>query len=504
MKKTIFLSILILTSLSNLAQGIQDALRYSSNNNLGTARFTALSGAFGALGGDLSALSVNPAGSSVFINNHAGFSFSVNSSNNATNYFNTATDNSFTDFNITNAGAVFVFDNYNENSPWKEFTIGLNYNINNTYDNDIFYRGTSNTSTGNFFLERAQGLPLDLLQLQVGENIGDLYTFLGEREGTAAQYAFLGYQGFLFNPVEELPTNTNYVSNFGSGNYNQSYDTQSTGYSGKYTFNLSTQFKDNLYLGVNLNSYSIDYFENSSVFETNNNANSNIREIFFEESLAVIGSGFSAQIGAIAKLNEGLRLGFNYTTPTWYNINEETTQFLETVRIENNQSILTTVNPRIINVFETYRLRTPGEINLNSAYVFGKKGLISFDYGFQDFSSTRFRPGSSVFFANQNNLIEDNLQGSSSYRLGGEYRIENFSLRGGLSLQESPYKDKNIVSNRNGFSLGLGYTTGIYNFDFAYAYSNQEQNGTFNNTQQAPVNLLKDQSNFVFTFSINL
>jgi len=41
-------------------------LRYSTGETEGTARFKSMSGAFGALGGDMSAVSINPAGSAIF------------------------------------------------------------------------------------------------------------------------------------------------------------------------------------------------------------------------------------------------------------------------------------------------------------------------------------------------------------------------------------------------------------------------------------------------------
>ena len=47
------------------AQDITDALRYSQQDILGTARYRGMSGALGALGGDLSALQINPAGSAI-------------------------------------------------------------------------------------------------------------------------------------------------------------------------------------------------------------------------------------------------------------------------------------------------------------------------------------------------------------------------------------------------------------------------------------------------------
>ena len=57
------------------SQNISDGLNYSSNSLDGTARFNSMSGAFGALGGDLSAIAINPAGSAVFNNGHFSISF---------------------------------------------------------------------------------------------------------------------------------------------------------------------------------------------------------------------------------------------------------------------------------------------------------------------------------------------------------------------------------------------------------------------------------------------
>ena len=54
--KKIFLSLLIGSSIVSIVQETttQDALRYAVNNLTGTARFRGMSGAFGAVGGDLS------------------------------------------------------------------------------------------------------------------------------------------------------------------------------------------------------------------------------------------------------------------------------------------------------------------------------------------------------------------------------------------------------------------------------------------------------------------
>ena len=77
MKKILtFTFLAIITFFDLKAQDLTDAFRYSHTNLKGTARFQAMSGAFGALGGDISAISINPASSAVFLNSAATLTFS--------------------------------------------------------------------------------------------------------------------------------------------------------------------------------------------------------------------------------------------------------------------------------------------------------------------------------------------------------------------------------------------------------------------------------------------
>ncbi len=76
MKKIFFLIISGLTFSLSHSQEVSDAVRYAQDNLTGTARFRAMSGAFGAVGGDLSSLSVNPAGAAIFSNNQFGITLS--------------------------------------------------------------------------------------------------------------------------------------------------------------------------------------------------------------------------------------------------------------------------------------------------------------------------------------------------------------------------------------------------------------------------------------------
>lgn len=92
--------------------------------------------------------------------------------------------------------------------------------------------------------------------------------------------------------------------------------------------------------------------------------------------------------------------------------------------------------------------------------MFGQDGLISLDYSYQDMSKAELRPTSDPSFAAENDFIASTLGAVNSYRLGGEYRIEQVSLRAGYRFEESPYENSDFVGDLNGFSAGIGYNFG--------------------------------------------
>ena len=67
---------------------LQEILNISIDKPNGTARFESMGGAFGALGGDLSAINVNPASSSVFNDNEYGLTLGSEKKSNKSLLFN--------------------------------------------------------------------------------------------------------------------------------------------------------------------------------------------------------------------------------------------------------------------------------------------------------------------------------------------------------------------------------------------------------------------------------
>jgi hypothetical protein len=503
MKKLLILFISVLSMSTLNAQDISDALRYSNGDLQGTARFRAMSGAFGALGGDLSALSINPAGSAIFNRSYASLSISNLKNNTKTNYFGGLNSNSNSSFDFNQVGAVFVFNNMDDKSPWGKFTLGLSYEQLQNYDDNFFASGTNTRSIDSYFLGYAQGLRLDEISAFDDESITEAYGDIGAVFGFANQQGFLGYESYILEPETDEDTNTVYTSNIAPGSFYQEYSYAATGYNGKFGVNGAIQYDENIYLGLNLNSHFINYERSTFLYETNSNVGSLVNEVGFENNLSTVGSGFSFQLGTIAKVNESLRIGFAYDSPIWYTLSEETTQYLSTVRNDAGTNVTTTLNPQIVNIFPDYKLQTPSKITGSAALVLGKQGLISFDYSRKDYSKTKFKPETDSHFNIQNMIISNTLKAANSYKIGGELRFDQLSLRGGYRFEESPYQDTTFYGDLTGYSLGLGYNFGGTTIDLAYQNSERKLNYQLYNiglTDSAKLNT----DNSLVTLTLNL
>ncbi len=507
MKKLSFLFIGIFSMSVIYAQDISDALRYSQNEIQGTARFRALSGAFGALGGDMSAVSANPAGSAVFSQSHASFTLSNLDTENNTQYFNGLGTSNESNFDINQGGAVFVFANRNSNSPWKKFTLGIAYERTNNFDDNWFAFGTNTNDDGQFsnsiasyFYDYADGVRLDEISALPGESLSDAYRDIGAIYGFANQQAFLGFESFILEPDDiNNDANTFYSSNVSPGNFDHDYSYLATGFNGKITFNLATQYEDNLYLGLNLNSHFIDYERSTLLFEDNANAGSRVDFVEFENNLFTRGNGFSFQLGGILKLSNEFRVGLTYDSPIWYNIEEETSQYLATDGLDGFAEI----NPQVVNIYPSYRLQTPSKVTGSLAYVFAKQGLISFDYSIKDYSKTEFRPNAD--FTTLNNDISNILTSAATYKIGGEYKVKQISFRGGYRFEESPYVNGFTIGDLTGYSLGLGYNFGNTRLDVTYdSWNRTDETPLYNVGLIDTATIDRTNSNLTLSLSFNI
>ena len=236
---------------------------------------------------------------------------------------------------------------------------------------------------------------------------------------------------------------------------------------------------------MNLNSHFTDFVQSSSFYEYNNNTltiDDTVRSLRFDNNLYTYGTGFSFQIGAIAKVTNEIRLGLAYESPTWYTLNDEFSQKL--VAVSGNISgelPPDVIDPNLINYYSPYDLSTPSKFTGSFAYIFGKTGLISIDYSLKDYGSTKFQPENDPYFRNLNSEMNSILASSGELRIGAEYKVKALSLRGGYRFEGSPYKNGTTIGDLNSFSGGFGYNFGVFKLDVSYTYGDRtSQQGFFN------------------------
>ena len=451
-----FFIIFIFLSLIINGQNLNEILSISIDNPSGTARFESMGGAFGSLGGDLSSININPAGGAVFINNEYGFTMSGKNTKNNTLFFNNNEENKTFKFSINQGGGVWVLKNYGEGKI-NQISIGINVQINNSFK-DVFDSKGKNikNSIDQFFLNNSLGYNVADLSVGSNESTASVYKYLGENYGYSAQQAFLGYQSYILSYDDDSKSFYSLVD-FSDG-VDQHYSSVSKGSNIKYNYNLSVQYKENYYFGINVNMHSIYKSNFLRHFENNFSKESAIKNITFENSLVTQGEGISVQLGTIVKFNS-FRLGLSYQSPTWYSLWDETYQYIETNSqdLEGN-TFKDEIDPRVTNRYPEYKITSPSAITASTAFIFGKTGLISLDIVSKDYSEIKLKPTKD--FSYNNNKIKTKLTNSLDFRLGTEFRIQKISLRSGYQFYTSPYKDSTIMEDYSTLAFGFGYDFG--------------------------------------------
>ena len=110
--KKILLFVASIFVLGNIqAQDPGDALRFSSYGLNGTANFISKAGAIGALGGDFTAASYNPAGLGIYSTSELSISMGYYGGFTGSEYNGNKLSDSRSNFNFGNIGALFNFKN---------------------------------------------------------------------------------------------------------------------------------------------------------------------------------------------------------------------------------------------------------------------------------------------------------------------------------------------------------------------------------------------------------
>lgn len=463
MKKYIVLANLMVSSLFVLAQSEFDALKYSKTDITGTARFIGMSGAFGALGGDMSAINVNPAGIGVYRSSE--LSLSPNLQMDATKASLAGTDASASKINVLMNGFGYVgsFRTYDE-SAISNFNFGITYNRTADFNRNTRVLGTGRKTS---FVKEICFMENWLL------NDGSPYT--------------TPYWNFMNMSVDGIKvldaTGSGYVSKVADGELsNSDMDLKESGGIDNWNFTLGANYNHSLYVGLGIGLQYIDYEKTSSYVEEI----STTKGIELRNALTTTGTGVNFKIGAIYRPMPELRLGLSYNSGTYYTMTDVYAGSMASWGFTNPSTGLPYPNQqRHIGSEESvdYIMKTPQQMTLSAAYQFGKQGLLSMDMDLVDYASINLQDANGVDYTYINDAMTEHFKEALNIRLGGEFRMtDNFSARLGGAITMSPIistigedyidtpvtrPDYSMPLNALYASMGLGYRSGAFFADVA-------------------------------------
>ncbi len=452
-KTLITLSLLFSTNFLN-AQTDVDAMRYSGESITGTARFTAMSGAFGALGGDFTSLSYNPAGIAVYRSSEFTFTPSIYVGSTTSTFLGESNNERKYNFNIGNIGMIYTSKlSKDENSPgWKSWNFGLGYNRLSNFHNRSFYQGTNHSSSIlDNFAENASG---------------------NEPSALDGYYESLAYNTYMINHDGSLL----YESVIPYGQETQRKSTETRGSIGETVFTFGGNYSNKFYLGGSLGFKSLRYVESTTYEEMDPDTSIPYFKRFkLQQDLTTRGTGFDLKVGMIYRVNDMFRFGVAVETPSWYSMHDE---YKNSMTGTLDTGVTKSFSAESPDGFFDYDYTSPFKAMGSIAVVFGKYGLVSADYQFADYSEARFDAALAPF-SDVNSLISRKYIETHTVRIGTEWLYQSLAFRGGVSLTTSPLNDKYKVGNsdftKKGLSAGIGYRENNLFIDLGYARTQSDE-----------------------------
>lgn len=496
MKKTAITLLLAGITASAGAQTMYDALNYSKSDYAGTARTVAMGNAFTALGGDLGAVTINPAGSAVArysqVTVTPGVNISVNSATGteASYGFEKNLRTSMARFTMPNFGFTINFDTH-RTSGLKNWTLGFVANQTANWQDDLVAGGSNTkTSLAGSLATFANGYDSSIL---IADNAYDMVAVSEWRAIVARQSGIISLipplpgQGEDEAPTDEYigvtedaklvtdPDGKQYydIGLATGGVLDQTFGRRTLGNRYDYVINLGGNISDVVFIGANLGitsmRYSHEYYiretaQDSDLFQTQFNS------LTYNYGYDASGVGVYGKFGIIAVPVNGLRIGAAIQTPT-------STSITETWRLSARQTSYAedyqSGSAESPEGEYTYRLISPFRFNVGAAYTFGSMGLISVDYEMCNYKSMKFREADTndnSGFDTVNSDIRSNMGASHEVRAGVEIKpISSLAIRAGYNFStpaipddieyENQYLWERIEGNTHSASLGLGYSS---------------------------------------------
>ena len=437
MKKIVCLVafVLFLSGASAFARGEMDAYKFALGDLNGTARYLGMGGAFGALGGDASAMSSNPAGLGIYRSSEVVGTLSLSSIDTKSNWNGNVSKDDKSKLSFDNFSYVGYFPTANE-SGIMSWNIGLSYNRLKNFNRNYRLSGSQAYSLADYAADISYGIhENDLIYVK------DSYDPYNNPNNP--WMSVLGYEGGYFG---SFPTDRrNYHSGFGTMDatgtiwyadspQNTTLNVSEKGAVDQYNFAFATNISNSVFLGATIAVTDINY-SISSIYDERFEGGD---YLYLDNGLSTEGTGYSFNLGAIVRPVDFLRMGVAYNSPTWYKMTDYFHAEAGTDIAQYNPSKMDASTPD--KVYADYKLRTPDKWIFSAAAVIGQYGLLSVDYELTNFKGMRLKYVNDREMRDNEAIMAD-FGTSGLLKVGGEFKVTpQFAVRAGAGWQSSPVK----------------------------------------------------------------
>ncbi|MDD3063854.1 MAG: hypothetical protein PHX50_13680, partial [Massilibacteroides sp.] len=369
MKKSVSLLIALslICGMNVYAQETMDAYKYSQSDLHGTARFSSMAGAFGALGGDISSMTTNPAGIGIYRSSEVVATLNLSTMKAESNWSGSKADQSKTKFNFDNIAYVGYFPTGNY-SGIKGWNFGFAYNRVKNFARNYKVSGTQRYSLSDYIAEITNDLSVNNsgytgVNLWLTDNYNPF-------DAGYNPLSVAGYSGGLIG--SEHPSQKGGFYNPFSDNtgfwpiQRANLEVTERGAIDQYDFAVATNISDILFLGATFVLTDIDYTYRSIYNE--DFGSGDYSELYNARNTE--GNAYSFNLGAIVRPIDYLRLGVAYNSPTWYKLTDYNYVEAASKIKDDNISVYSNAAPN------DYKLRTGDRWIFSAAGILGQYGLI--------------------------------------------------------------------------------------------------------------------------------
>ena len=450
---------LLALSHSSFAQNETDVLRYGWIDPLASARVTAMGGAFGALGADLSCMGINPAGIGMYRRGDLSMTAGVHTASTNSLWSTRQVDAAGADFVASNYGVALTYPSVD--ADWPFFTVAVGHQNRTPFTQKIQIDGVNSSSSVS-----------DLFVSQALED-ADIYGYASTDDALSAGDIFGFGASLAWRTGLLLPDNDALYASAVEGNVTVDRTIERRGRLAETQIAFGTMFQDRISIGATLGLPRVSFEESSTHRESVNDADVELRDWAFQETLSITGKGILFRFGVLARVSDVLRVGLAHQTRGRLTLTDTYATIVSTTWIDQSAS-----NASSPTSNSEYVVMTPDRTTVSASVLMGKFAVINADYVRSDMRRGELRDSDGWLstgydFDAENDAVNAGYRTIHQARVGLELRLgddKQFRIRSGGGMSTTPFAEGAVVSNANRthVSLGGGYRIGNVHFSAAW------------------------------------